>query len=259
MHTVTLARVRKGLSDRLTRTWAFDARPSRATRPLASFTFDDFPKSALLNGGRLLREHGARGTFFVSGQFERRIVDGVRYFDAEDLVRAVEDGHEIGCHTFDHLRLPFVRETEVLRSLETNATFVRTAVPRARRLESFAYPYGHVNLARKRLLARRFPTCRGIWPGVNAGRIDFGQLKAVPLEMNSLGALDLDAWIEEAARTGGWLVFFTHDVSETPSAFGYPTSELAKLIGRVQARGLTVLPLREAAAEVRGAAAQTAA
>jgi peptidoglycan/xylan/chitin deacetylase (PgdA/CDA1 family) len=259
VHTVTLARVRKGLADRLTRTWAFDARPSQATRPLASFTFDDFPRSALLNGGRLLREHGARGTFFVSGGFERRIVDGVRYFDAEDLGRAAEDGHELGCHTFEHLRLPFVREAEVVRSLEANALFVRAAAPGAGRLQSFAYPYGHVNLARKRLLARRFAACRGIWPGVNAGRIDFAQLKAVPLEMNSLGRLDVDAYVEQAARTCGWLVFFTHDVSESPSAFGYPTAELARLIDRVQAHGLTVLPLREAAAEVRGAPARTAA
>jgi peptidoglycan/xylan/chitin deacetylase (PgdA/CDA1 family) len=258
MKTVSLARVRRGLADRITRNWAPGARLSRALRPLATFTFDDFPKSALVNGGRLLRENGARGTFFVCGDLEGKILDGVRCFDRGDLIRARDEGHEIGCHTFEHLRLPFASDRDVLGSLRANEAYLRAVAPGVR-MESFAYPYGHVNVSRKALLAKRFSACRGIWPGINADKVDFAQLKAVPLELNSIGRIDIRALVDEAVARAGWLVFFTHDVSEAPSPFGYPTSELARVIQTVRQRGVAILPLREAAAEVReGFSAQAA-
>ena len=34
----------------------------RSDAPYVSFTFDDFPRSAYLEGGRVLAERGARGT-----------------------------------------------------------------------------------------------------------------------------------------------------------------------------------------------------
>src|SRR5205823_2244619 len=36
------------------------------TRPLISFTFDDFPRSALLAGGAILNRFGVAGTYYVS-------------------------------------------------------------------------------------------------------------------------------------------------------------------------------------------------
>ena len=38
--------------------------PMRNETPLVSFTFDDFPRSALLQGGEILSDHGLKGTFF---------------------------------------------------------------------------------------------------------------------------------------------------------------------------------------------------
>ena len=56
------AKVRRTLADRLHR------RPVKLElpAPIVSFTFDDAPKSAFDTGGKILREHGARGTFYVS-------------------------------------------------------------------------------------------------------------------------------------------------------------------------------------------------
>ena len=36
------------------------------TVPYISFTFDDFPRSALANGGAILRQHGFNGTYYAS-------------------------------------------------------------------------------------------------------------------------------------------------------------------------------------------------
>src|ERR1700747_1049840 len=47
---------------------AFFRRPVaiRTNRPLISFTFDDFPQSALFVGGAILKRFGLRGTYYVS-------------------------------------------------------------------------------------------------------------------------------------------------------------------------------------------------
>jgi hypothetical protein len=41
----------------------------RNRRAIVSFTFDDFPSSAVSNGARLLEDHGARGTFYLTGSY----------------------------------------------------------------------------------------------------------------------------------------------------------------------------------------------
>ena len=35
-------------------------------RPLISFSFDDFPRSALFTGGALLEQYGVAGTYYAS-------------------------------------------------------------------------------------------------------------------------------------------------------------------------------------------------
>lgn len=36
----------------------------KSEKPIVSFTFDDFPKTAATNGRRILNEYKKRGTFF---------------------------------------------------------------------------------------------------------------------------------------------------------------------------------------------------
>jgi peptidoglycan/xylan/chitin deacetylase (PgdA/CDA1 family) len=38
----------------------------RNREPMISFTFDDFPRSALHVAGRILEDHGIAGTYYVS-------------------------------------------------------------------------------------------------------------------------------------------------------------------------------------------------
>jgi peptidoglycan/xylan/chitin deacetylase (PgdA/CDA1 family) len=238
---------------RLARNVKLNALDTRLAEPVVSFTFDDFPRSALIEGGRMLRERGWTGTYFAAGGFCGRSVDGLDYFERDDLVRAAEEGHEIGCHTFGHLRLPETPPAEIEADLARNAEFIAEALP-GHRLSSFAYPYGDLDLGRKALLARRFPICRGIWPGINAGRMDFAQLKAVALERRSLDSLDVEAWLDRAVATRGWLIFFTHDVSDDPSPYGCSRRAFEAAADAVARRGLRVLPVKSAVGLARFAA-----
>ncbi|RAL16123.1 chitin deacetylase [Aspergillus homomorphus CBS 101889] len=74
-----------------------------------ALTFDDGPgiyTDQLLD---LLSEYGARSTFFVNGY---------ELSDHRDvLTRTMNEGHQIGSHTYDHARLPTLRYGEVVEQM----------------------------------------------------------------------------------------------------------------------------------------------
>src|SRR5262245_43876365 len=74
----------------------------RNQEPLISFTFDDFPRSALFTGGKLLERYGAVGTYYAALGLMGKIAPTGEMFHREDLQSLLERGHELGCHTFDH-------------------------------------------------------------------------------------------------------------------------------------------------------------
>src|SRR5438309_11479744 len=87
-----------------TATRSFFTRPVTVDRqkPIISFTFDDFPRSALLTGGAILKRFGLAGTFYASlGLMGKQAPTG-NIFLPEDLKDLLGQGHELGCHTFAH-------------------------------------------------------------------------------------------------------------------------------------------------------------
>jgi peptidoglycan/xylan/chitin deacetylase (PgdA/CDA1 family) len=223
--------------------------------PVVSFTFDDFPRSALTEGGRMLREAGWTGTYYVAGGFCGRIVDGIDYFSRNDLLQVDHDGHEIGCHTFSHISLRSLTVPEILDDLHANAAFIREILP-GHAFSSFAYPFGDLSLHNKVLLASQFDICRGVSGGLNVGRIDFAELRSVLLRARSFEELKIESWLERAVASKAWLIFVTHDISDNPSPYGCPTSVFAKIIESISKRGIKVLSVKDAAELARSANAE---
>jgi hypothetical protein len=242
-------KARSALSERLTRNWSPHALPSRGTAPAVSFSFDDFPRSAAKEGARVLREFGVTGTYFVAGARAGRHLDDVDQFTRDDLLAVAEAGHEIGCHTFGHIRLPTATHAEITDDLLRNQEFVQQILGDYT-MCSFAYPDGDVSITSKALVGRWFPICRGIWGGVNHRRIDFMQLKAVSLERD-FDPAHIERVLGEAKDTNGWVIFFTHDVSDKPSPYGCRPGELAGVLQAVVDRGIEILPIKNAAGKMR--------
>ncbi len=113
---------------------------------------------------------------------------------------------------------------------------------------SFAYPYGEVCSRTKRLLADLYPSSRGIHPGVNGVASDLAQLKAIALERRSWRPARVERWIETAKAQNGWLVFFSHDVSDDPSPYGCTPAMLEHALGAARSAGFDVAPVKEALA-----------
>lgn len=244
-----LDRIAKSASQRVTRNVSLEKRKSRLTAPLASFSFDDVPRSAWTNGAPIIEAVGGRATYYVAGKFCGTHEDGQDYVTRDDVRQMAARGHEVGCHTFDHLRLGTASGAEIDATLAKNEAFIREVLGDFR-FGSFAYPYGDADLRSKAIMGDRFPLARGIHAGVNAGAVDMAQLKAIPIETRNFGQVDFDGLIAQAKATNGWLVFFGHDVREQPTAYGCTPEQLSSIVGKVKDAGIEILPVKSAAARV---------
>ncbi len=132
----------------------------RATQPLVSFTFDDFPRSALQNGGAILNRFGLAGTYYAALGLLGKQTESGAIFIEEDLASLLKQGHELGCHTFAHSDSWDTPAAEFEQSIVDNAAALNRLVPGAE-FETFSYP---INLPRpltKAKIADRFRSCRG--------------------------------------------------------------------------------------------------
>jgi peptidoglycan/xylan/chitin deacetylase (PgdA/CDA1 family) len=214
---------------------------------VASVTFDDFPKSAWINGGPILDGFKARATYYVAGSFCGHHYNGIEYFDADDLLAVQAAGHELGSHTFSHVNVPTISSSELLKDAKRNSDFVRDILVDTR-LSSFAYPYGVVSVRTKLLFSRLFPSCRGNTPGVNGRTVDLGQLSAVPLYSSTCGPDVVERLVAEAKAVNGWIIFYSHDVSDNPTPWGCTPGLLEKTLRLLKNAQISVLPVKHALA-----------
>jgi peptidoglycan/xylan/chitin deacetylase (PgdA/CDA1 family) len=220
---------------------------ARIDRPIVSISFDDFAKSAWTNGGQILAQYNALATYYVAGIYEGANVDGVRYYDRQDLMDIHAAGHELGCHTFAHKRVPHLSSREIDGDLSRNAAFLRERLGDVV-MSSFAYPFGDVSPRTKVLLSRRFASCRGVDAGLNEDKLDLGQLKAVGLRKAAWHAETVDAFIRKAKERCAWLIFFVHDVGADPTPFGITPEMLDFVLTTSKKHQLEILPVKSALA-----------
>jgi len=210
-----------------------------------SFTFDDFPHSALSAGGAILSELGVRGTFFASLGMMGQNTSSGEGFTRDDLRDLIVNGHEIGSHTFDHSH-PWRSPVTVFEdSIRRNQRELDKIVP-GYELRTLAYPYVNPRPRIKRVAARYFSCCRGGGDAPNIGLIDLNLLKSSFIDSKTRDDMNyFTGLLELNARKNGWLIFTTHDVSPTPSAYGCTPALFEKIVRAAVSSAATVLPVSE--------------
>lgn len=221
----------------------------RNTAPLVSFTFDDVPDSAYLNGAAVLDRHGIRGTFYVASGICGSEDTHWRVIGEEQVRKLHDAGHEIGCHTFSHVRVEDLDAQRMEKECDANLRRLRELCPGIA-LTNFCYPFGRASLPRKMQLQKRFDSCRGIYEGINAGTADLGMLRMIELYDRTLTKDKLRRALDETQERNGWLIFATHDVADPPSWIGCSPRLLDDVVTAVMAENMTCLPIREALAAV---------
>jgi Polysaccharide deacetylase len=216
-----------------------------AKQPVISFTFDDFPRSALVTGGAILNGLGVSGTYYASLGLMGQEAPSGRIFDAEDLPRLFEQGHELGCHTFSHCHSWDTAPDEFEAAIKKNREVLRELAPAAE-FKTFAYPISSPRPATKARIAAMFLSCRCGGQKPNAGTADLNQLSAYFLEKSrhDLGAVR--AVIDQNRLQRSWLIFATHDIADDPTPFGCTPGFFAEAVEYAVRSGARVLPVADA-------------
>jgi len=207
-----------------------------------SFTFDDFPRTAWTEGGAVLAEHGAKGTYYVSGGLCGATMDGQEQYLERDLAELKEDGHEVGCHTFDHVNALKTSSADFARSIKDNGRFFSERLD-GYKPTSFAYPYGAVSLGAIKAVRQSYSSARLVVGEHNVGHIQPMLLRTATLETGRREAAGLEALIERAAAEPQWIVVMTHDVQDQPSEFGCTPEALDAALRTARQAGLRVAPV----------------
>jgi peptidoglycan/xylan/chitin deacetylase (PgdA/CDA1 family) len=219
--------------------------------PLISFTFDDFPESALRIGGEVLKSHGLSGTYYVSLGLLGKDAPAGRLCTSEDVVAAAKSGHELGCHTYSHCNSWDTDSNVYEQSVIQNQAALGKIVP-GLTFRSFSYPLATPSPWVKRVCARHFVSCRSGSQTFNAKRVDLNQLSSYFLEKAN-GNLDpIKDIIQQNNRSKGWLIFATHDVAPSPSPYGCTPEFFKEVVQYAIDSGSRIMPVAEAVDVIRG-------
>lgn len=248
----TLTRVHGAFARRVSR-W-FGRRPFllRLQRSIVTFTFDDFPRTALTVGGPLLAQHGAHGTYYVAAGLAGRTIETGELFAPGQLDQLLAAGHELGCHTCEHLPAWETPAAAYLASVERNARAL-AALSRPVQPATHSYPISYPRPGSKRRLARRFRACRFGGQEANRGVVDLNALNSFFIEQSVHDFAAIERQVAGLAIDPGWLIFSTHDVGPNPTRFGCSPEFLARILERVRAAGVAIVTMNEALDEVGSA------
>lgn len=212
--------------------------------PVVTFTFDDFPQSAVTNGASILESHQARATFYTAmGLMNSKNRLG-RQFSNADLHSLVERGHEVAMHGFSHISARRVPCAEFLADVK-RCEHTLTECVHSGASHNFAYPYGEATLRTKRRLGPLTKSSRGTVPGFNGPGVDLNLLRANFL-YGDISQLDrAQQLIRENQARHSWLIFYSHDVTGTPSPFGCTPALLEQTVSFALKCGARVLTVAE--------------
>lgn len=212
-------------------------------KPIVSFSFDDCPKSVVENALPALEQEQWRATLYMSmGLCETTNHLGL-HMSESDVKAAYNSGHEIADHTYDHIDALNVSHQEFEKNIDKNQAHLNAlGIPPSK---TFAYPYGQLNLAVKKIIDKKFTGGRGITSHINTTHVDLNQISSNRL-YGGQKYHNLLADIEKLKDTPGWITIYTHDVRDNHSKFGCNMQHLKAVIEAVKNAGAEVMTLADA-------------
>lgn len=218
--------------------------PLTGAHGVISFTFDDAPSSACQVGKAILEAQACRGTWYIAGSLTDGSEMNIPCHNLADLRALHAAGHEIGCHTFSHRACRGRSAHSLIEDFQRNQDFLKQQLGVSPR--DFAYPLGSFGLLAKRCAAAAYSSIRLTRPGIHVGQADLNGLLAQRLYHHDMTQEWLQVLINSVQTQRGWLIFYTHDVTSTPSPWGVTPDLLTKAIQLALTSGCKVLPIGQA-------------
>ncbi len=214
------------------------------TGPIVSFSFDDFPRTALTVGGSILKSHGARGTYYTAVGLMNTVNHLGEQFRREDIDRLLSDGHELASHTFSHVSCRSVSCSKFQQDVREGRRAIEELTGRAD-YGNFAFPFGELTLNAKKAVGAEMSSCRSIWEGLNGPEVDLNLLRAKSLYGDLNKAAEVRKLVLENGERKTWLIFYSHDVRETPSPFGCTPELLEFAVSCAHDSGARIMTVAE--------------
>lgn len=215
--------------------------------PIITFTFDDVPTSAVLNGHKILSKYDYKATYYVASGIGLPFDKEFFFLNENDLTFLKDNNHEIACHTHHHKSLRFKSKATINDDIKLNIDLINEVVKVD--LTNFSYPYGQVGLNAKSTMGRKFDTSRSTEFGLNTGLVDLNNLKAVNLYSNDFDKDKLIGLLNDAVSNNSWLIFYTHDVCDEYTQWGTSIKDFEWLVDLCHTRGLDVLTIKNVVKE----------
>ncbi len=207
-----------------------------------SFTFDDFPLTALSVGGSILQKYGQVGTYYASLGLAGKHDASGPMFAISDLAVLREQGHELGCHTFAHCDSSETESRVFLDSVISNQRTLEGLFPGAS-FRTFSFPKNAPRARTKQRVGNIFDGCRGGGQTFNTGVADLNYLRAYFLEQAKGDFSAVKQIIDQNRDAKGWLIFATHDICERPSPYGCTPDFFEAVVRYAVASHASILPV----------------
>lgn len=218
--------------------------------PVISFSFDDVPDSALYSGATILEKYGLRGTFYIAGQLAGTSEPDRKLISEAGIAELAERGHEIGCHTYSHPNIATLNSAQLQSEIDQSRSFLSRILGKRWGATgaqlNFAYPYNAVSYFAYRRMAKNYRSCRAGENRINRGATCLQMLFGMEIGRPDEDVVQLKAEIDAVKAQPGWLIFFTHDISDTPTPYGCTPAAFEKLVQYAVQSGCTILTVNEA-------------
>lgn len=213
-----------------------------------SFTFDDGADGQWQYAVPILNESSIHATFFLIGASVEAWYSTVGCIHVPQMLYIAATGHEIGCHTYNHLNLVNLNDVDVHAQMSLNQHFFNSYGINP---VSMAYPYSATNERVQAIVEQYIEFARDGVPRVTNSS-SWEELNPLDLKWSSGGDGGHYACIDVAVATRTWAIGVFHQIGIE----GGPTvEEFLALVQYIAARRdageLWVDTVREIACYIR--------
>lgn len=213
--------------------------------PIISITFDDFPRSSYVTGGEVLGNFNYKATYFVSlGLIGKNLPVGTAFIK-EDIIELIANGHEIGCHTYDHCDSWMTSEEKFRNSIIANQEAL-AKITDGSKFNTFSFPKTSPHPRIKAIANSFYTGCRGGGQTFNKRRIDLNLLKSYFIDKKNREKWnEIKEIIDITYDQKAWLILATHDICENPSDFGCTIDLFSKITKYIAKKKIDVLTISD--------------